>query len=104
MGKGVWDEVHVAFSGSEEGEGDMGTLLRPAQPALLTVTRDGVMRVWVEVIMAPQRAADNAAGAASAPNQATPNWGASIASLASICQPKAGTLILAMYICHPRLE
>ncbi len=66
-------------AGSDEADGYSGTLLRPAQPALLTMTNDGVMRIWVEVTMAPpQRAANGAA-----PNQAAPGLGASQTNQAS---------------------
>ena len=41
--------------GADKEEGPSGALLPPAQPALLTMTHDGVMRVWVEVTMAAQQ-------------------------------------------------
>lgn len=56
----------------ESGGPTKGGLLPPAQPALLTVTRDGCMRVWVEVTMAPQqKSADSTASPSNAPA-----WGA----------------------------
>lgn len=57
---------------TDSGQGPAGALLPPAQPALLTMTRDGVMRVWVEVTMATQqqRPADG-----PAPTDRAPAWG-----------------------------
>lgn len=46
--------VFVGAIGAEHGEGPAGALLPPAQPALLTMTRDGIIRIWVEVKMPPQ--------------------------------------------------
>ncbi|BDA47164.1 probable DmX-like protein 2 at C-terminar half [Coccomyxa sp. Obi] len=78
--------------GAEDGEGPAGVLLPPAQPALLTMTHDGIIRIWVEVKMAPQpRLADGTAS----PNGA-PAWGAAGAQNAShfcvtlVIQPPAG--------------
>ena len=38
-------------------QGGGPTLLPPSQPALLTMTADGVMRIWVEVTVTPPPAA-----------------------------------------------
>ena len=43
----------------EPGSGPM--LLPPAQPALLTLTADGVMRIWVEVTLTPSSPSASAA-------------------------------------------
>ena len=37
----------------ETGQGSSPSFLPPAQPALLTLTADGSMRIWVEVTVAP---------------------------------------------------
>ena len=37
----------------ESGQGGSPSFLPPTQPALLTLTADGAMRIWVEVTVAP---------------------------------------------------
>lgn len=78
-------EVVLCKAGdAEEADGPAGALLPPAQPALLTMTRDGVMRVWVEVTMAAQQ--QRPAEGATSPERA-PAWGAARGIQASFRQP-----------------
>ena len=41
------------FFSDESGQGSSASFLPPAQPALLTLTADGSMRIWVEVTVTP---------------------------------------------------
>ena len=47
--------LHCGADSDVQGGGT--TLLPPSQPALLTMTADGVMRIWVEVTVTPPPAA-----------------------------------------------
>ena len=51
MNGGAEHAVLCCADADEPGSG--AVLLPPAQPALLTLTADGVIRIWVEVTLTP---------------------------------------------------
>ena len=53
MTPSVWDIRLGGLLSDESGQGSSPSFLPPAQPALLTLTADGAMRIWVEVTVTP---------------------------------------------------
>ena len=53
MTPSVWHMKLGGLLSEEGGQGSSPSFLPPAQPALLTLTADGSMRIWVEVTVTP---------------------------------------------------